>query len=62
MFRSLTHAHDVAKAFPEWFSHGNGRRWRAWVKGAVFERKQTVKVTCGFPKGGGKAKSQVRKS
>lgn len=44
MFRSLTHAHDVAKAFPEWFRHGNGRRWREWVKGAVSERKQTVKA------------------
>lgn len=45
MFRSLTHAYDVANAFPEWLSHGSGRNWREWVKGAGSERKQTVKAT-----------------
>lgn len=53
-FRCLTYAYNAVKAFQEWFSHGNGRRWREQVKGASSERKQTARAACSFPKVAGR--------
>lgn len=39
--RCLTHATNVAKAFPERFSCGNERRWMERLKGGASESSRT---------------------
>lgn len=62
VFNCPTHAQNMAKALPEWFSCGNGRTWRELVKGATSKRKWTAKVAFCSPEEGESQELRTKKA